>query len=256
MAELQVARVPALSDNYIYLAHEPATGETAVVDPAQAEPVLNAARERGWTITHILNTHHHGDHTGGNKEVQAATGAPIVGPKADEGRIPGIDVALQEGDTYSVGEAEARVIFTPGHTSGHISFWFHNADVLFAGDTLFALGCGRLFEGDAAQMWTAMQKLRELPDATRLYCGHEYTRTNARCAVTVDPDNTALKRRAQEIEKLRERGEPTIPSTLGEEKATNPFLRADAPEIAQALGMPGAAPVEVFAAVRERRNTY
>jgi len=256
MTELQVVPIPALSDNYIYLAHEPRTGETAVVDPAVSEPVLAAARERAWKITHILNTHHHGDHTGGNREVAEATGAPIAGPKADADRIPGITHALPEGGTYRVGDAEARVILTPGHTRGHISFWFHNADVLFAGDTLFALGCGRLFEGDAATMWHSLQKLRALPDSTRLYCGHEYTLTNARCAVTVDPDNTRLRERADHVQTLRDRGEPTIPSTLGEEKGTNPFLRADDPAIADALGMPGAEPVDVFAAVRQRRNHY
>ncbi|RDD61755.1 hydroxyacylglutathione hydrolase [Ferruginivarius sediminum] len=256
MAQLEVELVPALSDNYIYLAHEPESGETAVVDPAVAEPVLKAAEKKGWTISHILNTHHHGDHTGGNLEIQRATGAPIVGPKYDEARIPGLQVALEEGDTYKVGNAEAKVFFTPGHTRGHICFWFHNADVIFTGDTLFALGCGRLFEGDAAQMWNSLQKLRDLPPQTRIYCGHEYTQTNARCALSVDPDNAKLKERAKRIDELRAKGQPTIPSTLGEELETNPFLRADDPGLAQALGMGGADPVAVFAEVRQRRNNF
>lgn len=256
MAQLEVELVPALSDNYIYLAHEPESGETAVVDPAVAEPVLAAAEQKGWRISHILNTHHHGDHTGGNAGVQKATGAPIVGPKYDEGRIPGIQVALSEGDTYRVGSAEAQVIFTPGHTRGHICFWFHNADVLFSGDTLFAMGCGRLFEGDAAQMWTSLQKLRKLPGGTRIYCGHEYTQTNARCALSVDPDNAELQERARRVDALRAEGKPTIPATMADELATNPFLRADSPGLAAALDMSGADAVDVFAEVRERRNHF
>lgn len=256
MARLEVELVPVLSDNYVYLAHEPDSGDTAVVDPAVAEPVLAAAKARGWTITHILNTHHHGDHTGGNMEVQKATGAPIVGPKYDERRIPGIQIALEEGDTYRVGNAEAEVFFTPGHTSGHICFWFKDAGVLFSGDTLFALGCGRLFEGTAEQMWNSLQKLRRLPPETRIYCGHEYTQTNARCALTVDPDNTRLKDYAQRINELRRDGKPTIPAEMGVELETNPFLRADDPALAATMGMSGASPVEVFAAVRERRNQF
>ncbi len=256
MARLDVELVPALSDNYIYLAHEPDSGETAVVDPAVAKPVLDAAERKGWRITHILNTHHHGDHTGGNLEVQQATGAPIVGPKYDEARIPGIQIALAEGDTYKVGGAEAQVFFTPGHTRGHICFWFQDAGVLFSGDTLFALGCGRLFEGTAEQMWSSLQKLRKLPDATRIYCGHEYTRTNARCALTVDPDNARLQEYARRIDALRAENKPTIPAEMGLEKAANPFLRADDPALAAAMGMAGAEPVEVFAAVREKRNAF
>lgn len=256
MAKLEIEMIPALSDNYVYLAHEPDSGETAVVDPAEAGPVLEAAKARGWRISHILNTHHHADHTAGNLEVREATGAPIVGPSYDAERIPGITQELSEGDTYKVGAAELKVFFTPGHTRGHISLWFHNAEVLFSGDTLFSLGCGRLFEGSAEDMWTSLKKLRDLPEATRVYCGHEYTETNARCALTCDPDNAALKARAEEVFSLRKEGKPTIPSTLGVERATNPFLRADDPAVAKAVGLEGADPVEVFAALRERRNNY
>lgn len=256
MTQLEVELVPALSDNYIYLAHEAETGATAVVDPAQAKPALDAAERRGWRITHILNTHHHGDHTAGNLDVQKATGAPIVGPSYDAQRIPGVQVQLSEGDTYDVGNARAEVFFTPGHTRGHISFWFAESNVLFSGDSLFALGCGRLFEGDAAQMWDSLQKLRKLPDATRIYCGHEYTRTNARCALTVDPQNQQLREYARVIENLRTADQPTIPARMGMEKETNPFLRADDPALARAMGMPGADPVAVFAAVREKRNGF
>jgi hydroxyacylglutathione hydrolase len=256
MAQLEVELVPALRDNYIYLAHAPESGATAVVDPAEARPALEAAERKGWRITHILNTHHHGDHTGGNREVQAATGATIVGPSYDADRIPGIQVQVSEGDTCAVGDATAQVFFTPGHTRGHICFWFAEANVLFSGDTLFALGCGRLFEGTAAQMWESLQKLRKLPDATRIYCGHEYTQTNARCALSVDPDNKRLQEYARIIDTLRAADQPTIPAQMGMEKATNPFLRADDPALAEAMGMSGAEPVEVFAAVREKRNGF
>ena len=256
MAQLEVVLVPVLSDNYVYLAHEPDSGDTAVIDPAVARPVLDAAAARGWQITHILNTHHHGDHTGGNKEVQAATGAPIIGPAYDEARIPGLQNGLREGDTCRIGDQVAAIFFTPGHTRGHICFWFRDSDVLFAGDTLFALGCGRLFEGDAAQMWDSLQKLRALPDATKVYCGHEYTRTNARCALDLDPDNAALRDYARRVDDLRAREEPTLPTELGLEKKTNPFLRADDPALAQAMGLAGAPAVEVFAAAREKRNSY
>jgi len=256
MARLEVERIPVLSDNYVYLAHDPDSGETAVVDPAVARPVLDAADTRGWRITQILNTHHHGDHTGGNKDVQAATGAPIIGPAYDEARIPGLQTGLREGDTWKLGDQVAEIFFTPGHTRGHICFWFRDAEVLFSGDTLFALGCGRLFEGDAAQMWDSLQKLRGLPDSTRVYCGHEYTATNARCALDLDPDNTALQDYARRVRELRAQDTPTVPTELGREKAANPFLRADDPALAKALGMPGATPVEVFARVRETRNRY
>jgi hydroxyacylglutathione hydrolase len=256
MATLQVELIPVLSDNYVYLAHEPESGETAVVDPAESGPVLAAAKAKGWRITHILNTHHHGDHTGGNQEVQEATGAPIVGPKYDEGRIPGIQVALEEGDHYRVGNAQAEVFFTPGHTRGHICFWFKDAGVLFSGDTLFAMGCGRLFEGSADDMWDSLQKLRQLPDQTMVYCGHEYTQTNARCAADCEPDNREVAERKRQVDALRAAGKPTIPFQLGEDKRTSPFLRADAPALAQALGMAEAKPVDVFAAVREKRNGY
>jgi hydroxyacylglutathione hydrolase len=256
MAQLQVELVPVLSDNYIYLAHEPETGATAVVDPAEAKPALEAAEAKGWTISHILNTHHHGDHTGGNREVQQATGAPIAGPSYDAERIPGIDVRLSEGDTYSVGNAVAKVIFTPGHTRGHVSFWFERENALFSGDTLFALGCGRLFEGDAATMWQSLQKLRQVPDSTRIYCGHEYTRTNARCALQLDPDNAKLQEYARVIDSLRDAEQPTLPAQMGMERDTNPFLRADDPALAQAMAMPGADPVDVFAKAREIRNGF
>ena len=256
MSKLEIHQIPVLSDNYVYLAHEPRSGATAVVDPAVTQEVLAAAKARGWTITHILNTHHHGDHTGGNLEIKKATGCTIVGPKADKGRIPGIDVEVDEGDTYDLGEARAKVFFVPGHTRGHIAFWFEESDALFCGDTLFAMGCGRLFEGTPAQMWTSLQKLRALPDATRVFCAHEYTQSNGRFALSVEPQNARLVARMKEVVAKRERGEPTVPSTLAEEKATNPFLRPDSIDLQATIGMAGGDLVSVFAETRARKDNF
>lgn len=256
MAQLTIQQIPVLSDNYVYLVHAAATGETAVVDPAVAPPVLAALAENGWRLTHILNTHHHGDHTGGNLALKQATGCIIAGPRADAARIPGIDVQLGDGDRYRFGGEEAQVFDVPGHTRGHIAFYFPDSKALFCGDTLFALGCGRLFEGTPDQMWTSLGKLRALPDDTRIYCAHEYTQANARFAVTVDPDNADLTARAAAIDAARARNEPTVPDTMGLEKRTNPFLRADAPGVAEAVGLAGADPVAVFAEVRQRKDSF
>lgn len=256
MAELDIHQIPVLSDNYVYLARCRASGMTAVVDPAVAQPVLAEAERLGWTITHILNTHHHGDHVGGNREIMAKTGCTVVGPRADRDRIPGISVEVDEGDVYRLGECEAKVFFVPGHTRGHIAYWFEESNALFCGDTLFALGCGRLFEGTPEQMWRSLEKLRALPPQTRVFCAHEYTQANARFALSVDGGNGALRERAEEIDAARAAGRPTVPSTLGLEQATNPFLRADDPALAQAVGLAGRAPVEVFAEVRHRKDVF
>ncbi len=256
MASLDVRVLPVLSDNYVYLARDPETGECAVIDPAVAGPVLQAVDDLGWRLTQILCTHHHMDHIGGNLEVKQATGCRVVGARSDSGRIPGVDEMVDEGDTVAIGNREAKVFETPGHTSGHIAFWFADSNALFCGDTLFSLGCGRLFEGTPEQMWTSLRKLRELPDDTKVYCGHEYTNSNADFALSVDSGNAALKRRADEVVSLREAGRPTIPATLGEEKATNPFLRADDAGLGDAMGLDGQDPVAVFAEIRRRKDNF
>ncbi len=256
MAALEIILVPALSDNYIYLAHDSDTGDTAVIDPAEAAPVQGALNARGWQLTHILNTHHHMDHIGGNAELKAAYGCPIVGPRAEAARIPGMDVMVAETDTYAIGTQTGKVFDVPGHTTGHIAFWFEGSDALFCGDTLFVLGCGRMFEGTPEGFWNSLTKLRALPDSANVYCGHEYTQSNARFAVAVDPDNAALKVRSEEIDRMRAAGKPTIPSKLGQEKQINPFLRADDPAMQAAVGMNGADPTAVFAEIRKRKDNF
>jgi len=256
MSKLEIHQIPVLSDNYLYLFKEPDSGYVGIVDPAVAGPVLDKLDELGWTLTHIINTHHHMDHTGANLELKEKTGCTIVGAKIDAARIPGIDIEVAEGDIYEFGAEKAQVFEVPGHTSGHIAYWFENSDALFCGDTLFALGCGRLFEGTPAQMWNSISKFQNMPDSTKVYCAHEYTEANARFAVTVDPKNTALQSRFEDILKLRANLIPTVPSTLGEEKATNPFMRADDPGLAAALNLTGADPVEVFAETRSRKDNF
>jgi len=253
---MEIERLPCRTDNYVWLLREPRTGVVAVVDPADAEPVAERLAARGAGLDFILNTHHHGDHVGGNLALKARFGCTIVGPLADAGRIPGIDVALGEGDRFDFGALKAQVFDVPGHTRGHIAYWFEQAHALFCGDTLFALGCGRLFEGSPAQMWASLSKLRALPDETQVYCAHEYTQANARFALTADPANAALKARAVAVDAARAKGEATVPSLLGEEKRTNPFLRADDPALARAAGLPGAAPADVFAAVRAAKDRF
>lgn len=223
---LTVELVPCLSDNYAYLLRDDASGAVGIVDPSEAPPVLKALERHGWRLTHILNTHHHFDHTGGNLPLKEATGAQIIGPKPDAHRIPGIDLGLAEGDTLTFGSQTAAVFDIPAHTSGHIAFWFKDAGAVFTGDTLFAMGCGRLFEGTPAQMFAAMRKLEALPPETRVYCGHEYTESNGKFALTVEPDNADLVRNMEAVRATRAKGEPTIPSTIGLERATNPLMRA------------------------------
>ncbi len=223
---LTIHQIPVLTDNYIYLLHETITNETAVVDPAISEPVLNRLKKLGLSLNYILNTHHHHDHVGGNLALQAATGCKIVGSEQDKKRIPAIDIALKEGDLFQLGSEKMAVIETDGHTLGHIAFWFQQSKALFCGDTLFAMGCGRLFEGSAMQMWTSLNKLMALPEETQIYCAHEYTENNGRFALTIEPTNADLKFRMQQVKEYRQQGLATVPFLLVEELATNPFLRA------------------------------
>lgn len=223
---LEIVRIPVLFDNYVWLVHEPVSGETMVVDPAVAPPVLDKAEELGWKITQIWNTHWHPDHTGGNTEIKQATGCTITGPAAEAGRIPTLDVQVKGGDVVRLGEVTADVLDVPAHTAGHIAFHFAEDKAAFVGDTLFAMGCGRLFEGTAEQMFGNMRALEALGDETAIYCAHEYTLSNGRFALTVEPDNSALVQRMAEVVALRDRGEPTVPTTIALEKATNPFMRA------------------------------
>lgn len=234
MTNLEIVRIPALSDNYIWLVHDPASDQTMVVDPAEAAPVLAEADRRGWRIGQIWNTHWHPDHTGGNAAIKAATGAVVAGPAAEGARIPTLDIALNEGDSVSLGDHVATVLETPGHTAGHIVFHLPGDAVVFTGDTLFAMGCGRLFEGDAGQMFANMQRLAALPPETIVYCAHEYTQGNGRFARVAEPDNAAIVDRMVEVDAARERGVATVPTTIAEERATNPFLRAQsAAELAE-----------------------
>jgi len=253
MAEFELELVPVLADNYVYLVREPESGAVAVVDPSVADPVIEALEHRGWSPEVILNTHHHPDHVGGNSGIKARYNCPIVAPAADRHRISGVD---EEGDTVILGAGEGRVLEVPGHTSGHIAYHFPEQKALFCGDTLFSLGCGRLFEGTPEQMWESLSKLKALPEDTLACCAHEYTRANGRFALTVDPENKALQTRMKEVEALRREGQPTVPSSLGVEKEANPFLRPDSPTIRATLEMPDADDVAVFAEVRRRKDRF
>jgi hydroxyacylglutathione hydrolase len=256
MARLEIHQFPCLSDNYGFLVHDADSGVTACIDTPEAEPILRALDEKGWQLTHILNTHWHPDHAGGNEAIRARTGCRIVGPAGEQGRIPSIERAVREGDVVDLGGHEARVLDVGGHTSGHIAYWLPADGVAFVGDTLFALGCGRLFEGTPQQMWSSLRKLMALPPETVVYCAHEYTQSNARFALTVDPDNAALRERAAKVDRDRAAGRLTVPTTIGDELKTNPFLRAEDPSLQRAIGMEGADPVEVFAETRRRKDRF
>jgi len=222
---LEIVAVPVLTDNYVWLIHNPETGDTAAVDPSIAEPVLNAVAARGWQLTHVLNTHWHPDHTGGNEGIKATTGAPITAP-AEAQRVSQVDRVVAEGDRVTIAGADAVVWDIPAHTAGHVAYYFEDEGMIFVGDTMFAMGCGRLFEGTAEQMYSNMQRIAALPGHVRIYCGHEYTLANARFAVHADPENTAVANRFAEIEELREQGKVTLPTTVAQERETNPFVRA------------------------------
>lgn len=253
---IQVDQFMCRSDNFGALAHDPVGGDTVIIDAPEEGPIVAAVERTGWNPTHILTTHHHGDHVEANEALKARYGLKIVGPKAEAPRVPGIDEMVTGGDVIHVCGEEVRVIDTPGHTKGHIVYHFTGSGVLFAGDTLFALGCGRLFEGSAAEMFGGLSMLRALADETIVYCGHEYTKANADFALSVDPGNEQLKARADEINRLRAQDLPTLPTTIGIEKATNPFLRWDDLAIRAHMGMENANDVDVFAEIRKRKDHF
>lgn len=255
--KLEIYQFPCRSDNYGVLVHDPHGKSTASIDAPEEAAVTGALRKTGWHLTHLLNTHHHGDHTEGNLALKQATGCTIVGPRAEAARIPGIDVEVGDGDVYEFGGESIRVYDTPGHTAGHITYYLPDNNVAFVGDTIFALGCGRVIEGTMEMMWNSLKKLIEaLPPETQIYCGHEYTKANAAFALSIDPGNSDLVARAGEIDETRARGEPTVPSLFALELKTNPFLRAEDPAIQQAVGLPGGDPAAVFAQVRSRKDNF
>jgi len=256
MSKLEIEPVPCLKDNYAYLVYDRSEGVCGVVDASEAEPVKRALENHGLKLTHILSTHHHMDHVGGNLALKQAFGTEVVGAAKDSARIPGIDTGLKEGEIFNLGSHRARVLEIPAHTSQHIAFWFEEDRAIFTGDTLFAMGCGRLFEGTAEMMWASLSKLMSLPDDARVYCGHEYTEANGRFALTVEPENRDLQARMADVRATRAKGLPTIPSTMGLEKKTNPFLRAQSPEIRHSLGLQEASNVEVFAETRRRKDKF
>ncbi|AEG01849.1 hydroxyacylglutathione hydrolase [Methylomonas methanica] len=254
---LTIACLSVLNDNYIYLLHDASAQKTAAVDPALAEPVLKMLKERGWQLDYIFNTHHHGDHVGGNLQLKQATGCKIVGAAADGARIPGIDIAVNEDEQIQLGSCNFKIINTPGHTLGHIVYYCAESHALFCGDTLFSLGCGRLFEGTAEQMWHSLQKLKALPGDTRIYCAHEYTQANGRFALTLEADNPDLQRRTREVAALREQNRPTLPSTIALELATNPFLREHSSSLRKAVAAHDTeTPAQVFAKVRLLKDRF
>jgi hydroxyacylglutathione hydrolase len=250
----EIRLFPCLTDNFGYLIHDPATGATASVDAPEAAPIAKALEREGWTLTDILVTHHHGDHVGGIAELKQKFGCRVVAPHDKSARIANVDLRVGQGDIVKIGDLLARVLETPGHTLDHISYVFDNEKALFAADTLFSIGCGRVFEGTYPMMWDSLLKLRALPDDFKLYCGHEYTAANVKFALTVEPDNAALKARAAEVTRLRADSKPTVPTLLGEEKKANVFLRADEPSVAASVRMKDRSAAEVFGELRERKN--
>jgi hydroxyacylglutathione hydrolase len=258
---VDVVPVPQLQDNYAYLIVDRSSGDAAVVDCAEAPAVLDEVRRQGVRLTTVLATHHHFDHVGGNQDLTSAiAGLRIHGSAEDAPRIPGITNPVHDGDAVKIGALSASVILIPAHTSGHVAYYFPDEAAVFTGDTLFAAGCGRLFEGDAAQMMSSLARLSALPDATRVYCGHEYTQKNLEFAATLEPGNRAVTDKLATVRALRRAGKPTIPSTIGEEKATNPFLRADSPEVGASVRAKvpnvGHDPVSLFAAVRALKDRF
>lgn len=244
------------SDNYGFLIHDEATGECACIDAPDAAPIVAELEKEGWHLTHLLITHHHGDHTAGIEDLKRKYGCTVYGPTHEVGKIDGLDELVDHNHTLDLGETRFEIIETPGHTLGHISYFDPASKSLFCGDALFSLGCGRMFEGTPEPMWEGLKRLRALPDETMVYCGHEYTLANARFALSIDPDNEALKARTEEARAQRDAGQPTIPFNLGDDKKANPFLRADDPDLMAKMGTTGAEPFEVFAAIRKAKDKF
>jgi len=253
---LEIVTVPCLADNYAFLIHSNETGETAVVDVPEAAPIEAVLADRGWSLSHIFVTHHHWDHVQGVDPLRAATGAKVIGARKDARRLPKLDLAVAEGETFQFAGHEVRVFDVSGHTVGHIAYYIPDARAVFTADSLMALGCGRLFEGTPDQMWASLSKIAGLPTETIVCSGHEYTAANAKFALTIEPGNAALVARATAITQARANGLPTVPSTLAEELATNPFLRAGLSELKAAINMPDASDVAVFAEVRARKDRF
>jgi hydroxyacylglutathione hydrolase len=256
VAKLEVMQFPARSDNFGVLLHDPDSGATVAIDAPEDEAVMRALTERGWILSHVLVTHKHADHVAGVPVLKAAYSCEVIGPKESAVQVGLYDRLIEDGDSFTCAGREVRVIATPGHTLDHVSYWLPEDERVFVGDTIFSLGCGRVIEGTHAMMWDSIQRLRGLPEATELYCGHEYTLANGRFAVTVDPGNKALAARLAEVERLRQAGLPTLPTTIGLEKETNPFLRAEHPAVAAAVGLRGAPAAEVFAELRRRKDRF
>jgi hydroxyacylglutathione hydrolase len=250
----KIHQFPCLKDNYGVLVHDPETGVTAAIDAPDAGAVSAALEEKGWTLTHILVTHHHADHTGGITALKSVANCTVIGPRGEAHRIPSLDRDVAEPDTFALGSLTVKVLDTPGHTIGHVSYWIESASVAFVGDTLFAMGCGRVLEGTPEMMWESLKKIAGLPGDTALYCGHEYTVSNAQFGLTIEPDNPALKRRFAEAEGLRALGKPTLPTRIDLERETNVFLRVGNMDIRKRLGLAGAPDWKVFAEIRERKN--
>ncbi|PKA61568.1 Hydroxyacylglutathione hydrolase 2, mitochondrial [Apostasia shenzhenica] len=256
-SSLQIELVPCLRDNYAYLLHDINTGTIGAIDPSEAFPIVDVLTRKNQNLTYIMNTHHHYDHTGGNMELKERYGAKVIGSANDKDRIPGIDIALHDGDTWMFAGHLVLVMETPGHTKGHVSFYFPGIGAIFTGDTLFSLSCGKLFEGNANQMLTSLQKISSLPDDTNIYCGHEYTLSNSKFALSVEPKNEQLLEYSAQVAQLRSKNLPTIPTTLKREKQCNPFLRTSGAEIRQSLNIPPAASdAEALAIIRQAKDDF
>lgn len=256
---LEVHQFPCLDDNYGFLLHDPDSQETACIDTPDADAYLREAAHKGWQITHIWNTHWHPDHAGGNEAIKAVTGCKVIAPVSEAAKIAAVDSTVKQGDFICLGDWEAEVIDVGGHTMGHIAYYLPAAGIAFVGDSLFALGCGRMFEGTAPQFWASLKRLKALPPQTVLYCAHEYTATNARFALHADPENRELRAYAEDVQRCRDKGVPTVPFKLERELATNPFLRADDPAMQARWGEKGGKPgdaVATFAALREAKNSF